>query len=83
MHRGASRDVADVRQGEARRTASGAALICRRASVHHLLPSDPYHALGAAHRRLSKELGGESSVEEADYRTLLEPLRRMIVGKKR
>jgi fatty acid desaturase len=36
-------------------------------ALHHLLPSMPYHAYPEAHRRLSKELGAESTYRGANY----------------
>jgi len=36
-------------------------------ALHHLLPSLPYHALPEAHRRLSKELGADSTYRGANY----------------
>ncbi len=36
-------------------------------AIHHLLPSLPYHALGEAHRRLSKALGEASPYHRAHY----------------
>ena len=39
-------------------------------ALHHLLPGLPYHALGEAHRRLTKELGEESPFHQANYRGL-------------
>ncbi|MCE7795023.1 fatty acid desaturase [Sphingobium sufflavum] len=36
-------------------------------ALHHLLPSVPYHALPAAHRRLSTTLGPESSYHPANH----------------
>ena len=35
-------------------------------ALHHLLPSVPYHAYPEAHRRLSKELGAESTYRGAN-----------------
>lgn len=39
-------------------------------ALHHLLPSVPYHALGAAHRRLSAELAPDSAYHSASYKGL-------------
>jgi fatty acid desaturase len=36
-------------------------------ALHHLLPSMPYHAYPEAHRRLSRELGSESTYRGANY----------------
>ncbi|MEQ1495241.1 MAG: fatty acid desaturase [Novosphingobium sp.] len=36
-------------------------------ALHHLLPSTPYHAYPEAHRRLSKQLGVESTYRGANY----------------
>jgi fatty acid desaturase len=40
-------------------------------ALHHLLPSLPYHALGEAHRRLSAELGANSTYQKSSYPGLL------------
>jgi fatty acid desaturase len=39
-------------------------------ALHHLLPGLPYHALGEAHRRLSKELEAESPYFRSNHRGL-------------
>ncbi len=39
-------------------------------ALHHLLPGLPYHALGKAHRLLSKALPQESSFYRANHRSL-------------
>ena len=36
-------------------------------ATHHLLPSLPYHSLGEAHRRISKQLGEDSTYQGATY----------------
>ncbi|MFM5955084.1 MAG: fatty acid desaturase family protein [Novosphingobium sp.] len=36
-------------------------------ATHHLLPSVPYHSLGEAHRRISAQLGADSTFEKASY----------------
>jgi fatty acid desaturase len=36
-------------------------------ALHHLLPSMPYHALPEAHRRLSAQLGKQSTYQQASY----------------
>ncbi len=36
-------------------------------AIHHLLPGLPYHALGEAHRRLTKALGPQSTYARANY----------------
>lgn len=36
-------------------------------ALHHLLPSVPYHALGAVHRRLTSAGGGGDTLRRADY----------------
>jgi fatty acid desaturase len=36
-------------------------------ALHHLLPSLPYHALGEAHRRISKALGPDSPYHRGNY----------------
>ncbi len=40
-------------------------------ALHHLLPSVPYHSLGEAHRRLSAQLGSDSTYLRASYPGLL------------
>lgn len=40
-------------------------------ALHHLMPSLPYHALPAAHRRLVAELGGESTYHGANHPGML------------
>jgi len=40
-------------------------------ALHHLLPSMPYHALGEAHRRLSRHLGVDSTFAKASYPGML------------
>jgi fatty acid desaturase len=39
-------------------------------ALHHLLPGLPYHALGEAHRRLCRELDGESIYHHSSHRGL-------------
>nr|WP_255554830.1 fatty acid desaturase [Sphingomicrobium sp. B8] len=39
--------------------------------VHHLLPGVPYHNLGEAHRRLSRELEADSAYHASHHRALL------------
>jgi fatty acid desaturase len=39
-------------------------------ALHHLLPGLPYHALGEAHRRLSRELDGSSAYFDSNHRGL-------------
>jgi len=39
-------------------------------ALHHLLPGLPYHALGEAHRRLIKELDGQSIYHVSSHRGL-------------
>jgi fatty acid desaturase len=39
-------------------------------ALHHLLPGLPYHNLGEAHRRLCRELDGESLYHESSHRHL-------------
>ena len=36
-------------------------------ALHHLLPGVPYHSLGEAHRRISRELDGASPYFQANY----------------
>lgn len=46
-------------------------------ALHHLLPSLPYHALGEAHRRLSKALDTASPYHAASHRGLPHLVRRI------
>jgi len=46
-------------------------------ALHHLLPGLPYHALGEAHRRLSKELDGGSVYFHSNHRGLTGLVRRL------
>ena len=46
-------------------------------ALHHLLPGLPYHALGEAHRRLCRELDGESVYHDATHRHLSSLLMRL------
>lgn len=39
-------------------------------ALHHLLPGVPYHSLGEAHRRISKELPKDSNFYRADHKSL-------------
>ena len=43
-------------------------------ALHHLLPSLPYHSLGEAHRRLSRQLGDGSTYARANFGGLFELL---------
>ena len=47
-------------------------------ALHHLLPGVPYHALPEAHRRLSRELGLESTYQLANYRSLAGLVTRLV-----
>ncbi len=49
-------------------------------ALHHLLPSVPYHALGAAHRQLLAALGPCSPYHDANHRGLAQLLARLIAG---
>lgn len=40
-------------------------------ALHHLLPSVPYHALGAAHRRMMDALGVDSTYTRGNYKGML------------
>ncbi|MDE2436425.1 MAG: fatty acid desaturase [Sphingomonadales bacterium] len=46
-------------------------------ALHHLLPSLPYHSLPEAHRRLSAQLGADSTYDKASYPGLLPLLERL------
>ena len=48
-------------------------------ALHHLLPGLPYHALGEAHRRLSRELDERSIYHETSHRGL-SPLVKRLAG---
>ncbi len=45
-------------------------------ATHHLLPSLPYHSLAEAHRRLTAQLGPESTYQGANYPGLM-----MLIGR--
>lgn len=47
-------------------------------ALHHLLPSVPYHALPAAHRRLSTTLGADSSYHPANHPGLFPLVARLV-----
>ena len=49
-------------------------------ALHHLLPGLPYHSLGEAHRRISKELPLESNFYRADHRSLIRLVGGLIKG---
>ena len=49
-------------------------------ALHHLLPSVPYHALGAAHRRLLAALGPDSPYHGANHAGLPQLLARLVRG---
>jgi fatty acid desaturase len=46
-------------------------------ALHHLLPGLPYHALGEAHRRLSRKLDGGSVYHDSTHRHLSSLLMRL------
>lgn len=46
--------------------------------LHHLLPSLPYHGLGAVHRALCAELPADSPYRRAEARGLLSALRELL-----
>lgn len=46
-------------------------------ALHHLLPSLPYHALGAAHRRLVENLPADSPYHRSTYSNTLTALREL------
>jgi fatty acid desaturase len=46
-------------------------------ATHHLLPSVPYHALAEAHRRLTAQLGPDSTYQGANYSGLFTLLARL------
>ncbi len=49
-------------------------------ALHHLLPGLPYHALGAAHRRLAAALPVDSPYHRANERSLETALRELLRG---
>lgn len=49
-------------------------------ALHHLLPSVPYHALGEANRRLSAQLGADSTYLRASYPSLYVLLKRLVLS---
>lgn len=49
-------------------------------ALHHLLPGLPYHALAEAHRRLVSALGADSLYHQANYRSLIGLVVRLIGG---
>jgi fatty acid desaturase len=49
-------------------------------ALHHLLPGLPYHALGEAHRRISAELGVDSTYARGNYPGLPGLLVRLVRG---
>lgn len=49
-------------------------------ALHHLLPGVPYHALGAAHRRLCAELDSGSPYHVASHRGLSPLVRRLAAS---
>jgi len=52
-------------------------------ALHHLLPGLPYHALGPAHRRLSRALPPESPFHRADHKSLVLLLARLVQASRR
>jgi fatty acid desaturase len=49
-------------------------------ALHHLLPGLPYHALGEAHRRISVELGADSTYARGNYAGLPGLLTKLVSG---
>ncbi|SFS00863.1 fatty acid desaturase family protein [Sphingomonas jatrophae] len=49
-------------------------------ALHHLLPSVPYHRLGAAHRRLVTALGADSPYHAANHPGLPQLVARLVRG---
>ena len=49
-------------------------------ALHHLLPGVPYHNLGEAHRRLARELGGDSPYFASNHRGLSPLIARLAVS---
>ena len=52
-------------------------------ALHHLLPGLPYHALGAAHRRLKGALPQTSEFHRAQHRSLAVLLHRLFAARSR
>jgi fatty acid desaturase len=49
-------------------------------ALHHLLPGLPYHALGAAHRRLVAALPPDAAYHRANERNLKAALHELLRG---
>lgn len=47
-------------------------------ALHHLLPTVPYHSLGAIHRRMLSELPPQTPYHVAEHRTLLHAVRSLF-----
>jgi len=52
-------------------------------ALHHLLPSMPYHALGAAHRRLAATLAADSPYHRANHPGLTGLVRKLVASSAR
>jgi fatty acid desaturase len=50
-------------------------------ALHHLMPSVPYHALGAIHREMLRDLPASTPYRIADHRTLIDALRSIFGGR--
>jgi fatty acid desaturase len=50
-------------------------------ALHHLLPTVPYHSLGAIHRRMLSELPAQTPYHVAEHRTLVHAVRSLFGGR--
>jgi len=50
-------------------------------ALHHLLPTVPYHSLGAIHRRMLSELPASTPYHVAEHRTLVHAVRSLFGGR--
>jgi fatty acid desaturase len=50
-------------------------------ALHHLLPTIPYHALGAVHRDMLSQLPASTPYHVAEHRTLVHALRSLFGGR--
>jgi len=50
-------------------------------ALHHLLPTVPYHSLGAIHRIMLSELPPSTPYHEAEHRTLVHAVRSLFGGR--
>jgi fatty acid desaturase len=50
-------------------------------ALHHLLPTVPYHSLGAIHRLMMSELPAQTPYHVAEHRTLVHAIRSLFGGR--